>query len=117
MEKKVIKMSEILADLDNGLTRSEIKTKYELTGREMASLFSHPSLKSRKPKKKLELSFIFEEDVVAETSKEESSKEEVLNTEIVTKQPIEATIPVETDFTSEYPTAPVENTEVDPFDL
>lgn len=66
MEKRVIKMSEILEDLEQGLTRAKIKEKYSLTTREMGVLFSHPNLKSRKPKKKLELSFVFEEDVVTQ---------------------------------------------------
>jgi hypothetical protein len=112
MEKKVIKMSEILTDLDNGLTRLEIKAKYELTGREMASLFSHPSLKSRKPKKKLELSFIFEEDVDVAVEEKVEEKVEEAPSSIAREELIE-----KNDESMVYPMTFEESTDVDPFDI
>lgn len=41
----------ILADLSQGLTRPEIRSKYALSAGDMTSLFQHPSLKGRKPAK------------------------------------------------------------------
>lgn len=107
MEKRVIKMSEILADLDNGLTRLEIKTKYELTGRELISLFSHPSLKNRKPKKKLELSFIFEDDVVDDIVERDGEKHSDHIEEPVEKN----------EELRVYPMTLEESSDIDPFDL
>lgn len=45
-----IKVSEILNDLTNGLTRADIKAKYNLSTAQMKSIFSHPKLKGRKTK-------------------------------------------------------------------
>lgn len=110
MEKRVIKMSEILEDLEQGLTRTEIKEKYSLTVREMGVLFSHPNLKNRKPKKKLELSFVFEEDVV--------TQQETVQNEVVESGDIES------KSLTEYKEKPAMNEDVaypterlDPFDI
>lgn len=62
-EKRVITVSGILAELENGVDRPAIKAKYNLTGREMTALFSHPLLKNKKVKKPLELSFTLVDDV------------------------------------------------------
>ena len=43
-------VSGILADLDNGLTRANIQSKYNLTGKDLATLFKHPKLKGKKTK-------------------------------------------------------------------
>lgn len=49
-QTKEIKVSEILADLSNGLTRDQIKEKYSLSGKEMVAVFKHSKLKGRKTK-------------------------------------------------------------------
>lgn len=115
MEKRVIKMSEILEDLEQGLTRAEIKEKYSLTVREMGVLFSHPNLKNRKPKKKLELSFVFEEDVV--------TQQETVQNEVVKSGNVEPGN-VEPGNLTEYKAEPVIDENVaypterlDPFDI
>lgn len=110
MEKRVIKMSEILEDLEQGLTRAEIKEKYSLTAREMGVLFSHPNLKNRKPKKKLELSFVFEEDVV--TQQETVQNEVVESGDVEPKTLTEYKEEPATNENSAYTTK-----RLDPFDM
>ncbi len=46
-----IKISEILNDLTNGLTRHDIKAKYNLSTGQMKAIFSNPLLKGKKTKK------------------------------------------------------------------
>ena len=43
-------VKQILSDLDSGLTRAEIGTKYGLTGADVTRLFKHPDLKGKKTK-------------------------------------------------------------------
>lgn len=50
-EKVQLTVSGILADLDEGLTRDQIKDKYGLSHRDMTELFKHESLKNKKPRK------------------------------------------------------------------
>lgn len=45
---KTIKVSEILADLQNGLTRADIQTKLGLTKKELNTVFQHSKLKNKK---------------------------------------------------------------------
>lgn len=52
-ETKTVSIKEILSDLENGLSRIEIKQKYNLVGREMQVLFNHPKLKNKKARKKV----------------------------------------------------------------
>jgi len=91
MERKQIKVSQILDDLENGLGRNEIKEKYSLSGSEMKLIFSHPKLKGRKAKK-VTIDFIddtkLEEELEKEELKEIDDKAEVsdqihTNTEIL----------------------------------
>ena len=42
--------SMILEDLENGLTRPMIQTKYGLSGKDLTELFKHPKLKGKKLK-------------------------------------------------------------------
>lgn len=63
MEKKTVTLSEIKTDIENGLTRPEIKNKYGLTGQDMKNIFSHPKLKGVKAKK---TSIIFIDDEAEE---------------------------------------------------
>jgi len=46
-----IKVSEILNDLINGLTREDIKKKYNMSTAQLKAVFAHPKLKGRKTKK------------------------------------------------------------------
>lgn len=48
---KVLTVSQILTDLDNGLGRPEIAKKYGLKPAEVKVMFEHPSLKGRRPKR------------------------------------------------------------------
>lgn len=50
-EKKIISVSAILTDLEDGLQRKDIRAKYALTVKQMSYLFNHPSLKGKKAKK------------------------------------------------------------------
>lgn len=59
--------SQVRADLDNGMTRAEIKDKYQLTNNEMARIFSG-SLKGAKTKKSRRLSFEFEDDLLPQAN-------------------------------------------------
>lgn len=76
-EKQVIKISEILEDLENGLCRTDIRAKYSLTNRELSSLFKHPKLKSKRAKKSIEDSFILVDDEVATPSPTEENTSSV----------------------------------------
>lgn len=60
---KQISISQVLTDLENGVTRAEIGTKYDITAREVKALFEHPKLKGKKAKKTLKLTF----DIVDDT--------------------------------------------------
>lgn len=62
-EQKVITVSSVLEDLDNGLGRPLIKTKYNLTADELKVLFEHPALKGRRPKRATKkISFVLVDD-------------------------------------------------------
>ena len=52
-QDKIITVSQIILDLDSGLGRPQIKSKYSLNADEMKHLFQHPSLKKRRPKRAL----------------------------------------------------------------
>ena len=61
---QVLKVSQILMDLDSGLGRPQIKEKYSLSGTELKALFQHPTLKKRRPKRALnKISFTLVDDV------------------------------------------------------
>jgi len=49
-EKVQLTVSGIQADLNNGLSREEIRLKYGLTGKDLKGVFSHPKLKGLKTK-------------------------------------------------------------------
>lgn len=61
-EKKQVTVSQLLADVNAGLTRSEIKAKYELSGKDMATAFSHPKLKGVKAKAKSDFELVDDTD-------------------------------------------------------
>jgi uncharacterized protein (DUF433 family) len=52
----------ILDDLNNGIGRDGIKTKYGLETWEVTQMFQHPTLKGKKAKKIRKLSFEFVDD-------------------------------------------------------
>tara|TARA_R100000951_G_scaffold113148_1_gene114609 strand:+ start:324 stop:698 length:375 start_codon:yes stop_codon:yes gene_type:complete len=73
-EDRVIKVSQIIIDLDNGLGRPQIKEKYSLTATELKALFQVPVLKKRRPKRALtKISFTLVDDV---TPTEEETHDE-----------------------------------------
>lgn len=84
MEKVKLTTSQLLADLQAGLTRKEIGVKYGLNNRQVGILFQHPKLKGRKTAK---ISFDLEDDLpeteVAEQVTEEASIPEPIATEPV----------------------------------
>ena len=61
---ETITVSMIIEDLDNGIDRTGIKTKYGLETWEVTQMFQHPTLKGRKAKKVKKLSFNFVDDTV-----------------------------------------------------
>ena len=59
---KKITTSQIIKDLENGIDRTGIQTKYNLETWEVKQMFMHPSLKGKKAKKVRKLSFDFVDD-------------------------------------------------------
>jgi len=57
-----ITTSMIIDDLENGIDRKGIQTKYSLETWEVTEMFKHPVLKGKKVKKKRKLSFNFIDD-------------------------------------------------------
>ena len=52
-----ITTTKILNDLENGIDRKGIQTKYNLQTWEVKQMFEHPTLKGKKPKRIKRLSF------------------------------------------------------------
>tara|TARA_R110002020_G_scaffold126458_1_gene284209 strand:- start:1241 stop:1663 length:423 start_codon:yes stop_codon:yes gene_type:complete len=61
---ETITTSMILEDLDSGIDRTGIKTKYNLETWEVKQMFDHPVLKGKKAKRVKRLSFSFVDDTV-----------------------------------------------------
>tara|TARA_R110000744_G_scaffold26207_1_gene64664 strand:+ start:545 stop:943 length:399 start_codon:yes stop_codon:yes gene_type:complete len=61
---EVITITMVLEDLDKGIDRTGIKTKYNLDSWEIKQMFDHPKLKGKKAKKIRRLSFNFVDDTV-----------------------------------------------------
>ena len=69
---QVLTTSQILNDLDNGLDRKAIATKYGLNMTEVKVLFEHPALKGKRPKRALkQVSFTLVDDTKAEIDTQE----------------------------------------------
>lgn len=51
MARVTINISAVLKDLNNGLTRPEISSKYSISLTDVKSMFEHPLLKGKKPRK------------------------------------------------------------------
>lgn len=61
MTQLQVNVDSILKDIENGLSRPEIKKKYGYTGKQMSVIFKHPRLKNRRAASKpLEIVFIEE---------------------------------------------------------
>ena len=83
---QTITASQILADLQSGLTRKDIGEKYGLNGKQVAALFKNPSLKHKKTIKEKGTAFIFVDDVAGEQAAAQTTAqavEETATTEIV----------------------------------
>jgi len=57
-----ITTTQIIEDLENGIDRTGIQTKYGLESWEVKQMFMHPTLKGKKAKKVRKLSFEFVDD-------------------------------------------------------
>ncbi len=66
VKPQTITVTMIIEDLNNGIDRTGIQTKYSLEKWEVTQMFQHPSLKGRKAKKVRKLSFNFVDDTVAD---------------------------------------------------
>ena len=62
VKPQTITTTMILDDLNNGIGRDGIKTKYGLETWEVTQMFQHPKLKGKKAKKIRKLSFEFVDD-------------------------------------------------------
>lgn len=87
-------VSGILADLDNGLDREKIATKYGLTKQEVNEVFKHPKLQGRRVKRKPSVRFVLEDDTTSTMTSEGKPKT--------------------LDYTEEETTISVAHDEVDP---
>ena len=57
-------VSGIITDLNNGLDREKIATKYGLTKQEVNEVFKHPKLQGLRVKRKPAVRFVLEDDTV-----------------------------------------------------
>lgn len=80
-EKKVIKISVIVAQMNEGVTREEIGVEYGLTPTETKAMFQHPALKGIRVKKRIDLPFVLEDDTaeIAATPSEVPTAPENVN--------------------------------------
>ena len=65
----------IIDDLENGIGRDGIQTKYGLEKWEVTQMFQHPVLKGKKAKKVRKLSFEFVDDITDEVDPRQTSME------------------------------------------
>ena len=66
VKPQTITVTMIIEDLNNGVDRAGIQTKYGLDKWEVTQMFQHPSLKGKKAKKVRKLSFNFVDDTAAD---------------------------------------------------
>jgi hypothetical protein len=66
VKPQTITVTMIIEDLNNGIDRTGIQTKYSLEKWEVTQMFQHPSLKGRKAKKVRKLSFNFVDDTTTD---------------------------------------------------
>lgn len=68
-ERKVVTISGVLEDLENGLGRPLIAKKYGLNAEEMKVLFQNPNLKGKRPKRATKkITFVLVDDVTPDTT-------------------------------------------------
>ena len=94
---KDIKISEIITDLETGLTRDAIGLKYSITTTEVKFLFQHPKLKNKKTKKVFKPSFNIVDDVEVPEVENIIAEEEV-TAPIASQMPDNNTTDIESDF-------------------
>ena len=63
---QTITVTMIIEDLNNGIDRAGIQTKYSLEKWEVTQMFQHPALKGKKAKKVRKLSFNFVDDTATD---------------------------------------------------
>ena len=85
---ETITISMILEDLDNGIDRKGIQTKYGLQAWEVKQMFEHPKLKGKKPRKVRKLSFDFVDDTVDPNQSATSMTIESVSTDEGVIQPL-----------------------------
>lgn len=85
--KITVTVSGVLTDLNNGMSRKEIKEKYSLNNDQMKQLFANPKLKGRKAKKSVgELVIIDDTEIQYEQYANEelvATQEDLENAELV----------------------------------
>jgi hypothetical protein len=104
-----ITTSMIIADLENGIDRKGIQTKYSLETWEIAEMFKHPVLKGKKVKKKRKLSFNFVDDTEQYVDPAQTTVEGVIKEVMGTVNTITDDFHARTDLRSQDA---IENTEV-----
>jgi len=80
---EIITTSMIIEDLENGIDRKGIQTKYNLEGWELTEMFKHPVLKGKKAKKKRRMSFNFVDDTTETVDPNQTSITTTENTTVV----------------------------------
>jgi len=83
---ETITTSMILEDLENGIDRTGIKTKYSLETWEVKQMFDHPKLKGKKAKKIRKLSFSFVDDINEDVLPGQIDLEDAIKEEIEGRQ-------------------------------
>tara|TARA_R110001583_G_scaffold109576_3_gene258426 strand:+ start:10320 stop:10694 length:375 start_codon:yes stop_codon:yes gene_type:complete len=83
---ETITTSMIIADLESGIDRTGIKTKYDLETWEVKQMFDHPKLKGKKAKKIRKLSFSFVDDVNEDVLPGQIDIEDAIKEEIEGRQ-------------------------------
>lgn len=73
MEKRQIKVSEVLALLEKGKDRAAIKQELGLTHADMSTLFKNPKLKNKKPKVQSSFELVDDTEETTEATAEETT--------------------------------------------
>lgn len=92
--KRDIKISEVIALLDAGKSREEIRDHFEMSNGDLTVLFKHPALKGKKAKKQRDFNII--DDTVENTFEDP-------NTHLETAEGDNGTEEVQTETTEDIP--------------
>ena len=87
---ETITTSMIIADLENGIDRTGIKSKYNLETWEVKQMFDHPKLKGKKAKKIRKLSFSFVDDINEDVLPGQVDLEDAIKEELESRQMMDA---------------------------